>query len=374
MFDQVIERRHSHSTKWQKFAPDVLPFWVADMDFAAPEGILEAVKARLAHPILGYTDRPASLNDAFHSWLQRHFNWSIPDTWVVWIPGVVPGLNLAAQTLSSDQELIIPTPVYHPFFDLAANAGIGEHQVPCLPDEAGVWQFDWSAMQRVLSPACRMLAISNPQNPTGRCYSHQELSQLADYVASNNLLLVSDEIHANIILDETTEHIPIAKAFPQIAKQTITLMAATKTFNIPGLSCAAAIIPDAELREQFLAARKGLLPGIGPLGFAAAQAAFEEDSSWLPQLLAQLRANYHTLQAALGERVAPLEATYLAWIRVDDVIGRLSADAAEDYFAQHGLGISPGAQFGDDRYIRFNFGCPPATLQEGLLRLRKALS
>ncbi|MEM7098104.1 MAG: aminotransferase class I/II-fold pyridoxal phosphate-dependent enzyme [Pseudomonadota bacterium] len=381
-FTRLIDRTHSSSTKWEKFGPDVLPLWVADMDFPVPQSIMSALQKRLDHPILGYTDRPDSLNAAFLGWLEYHFDWVVPEDWIVWIPGVVPGINLAAQTMLAGQDLVIPTPVYHPFFEVAEFARLAEKRVSCSLNHAtGLSEFDWDAMQAGINPNARpnalqtkgMLAIANPQNPTGRCYSATELENLADYVQRNNLLLVSDEIHANIILDTHCRHIPIAKAFPDIAPQTITLLAATKTYNIPGLSCAAAIIPSPQVREAFLNARKGLIPGIGPLGFVASEAAFAERSSWLPDLLEQLRMNYGLIQQQLGSRVSKLEATYLAWIRIDDVLEHRAADAVEAYFADHGVGISPGEQFGDDAFIRVNFGCPQQTLEEGLRRLTAAL-
>ncbi len=374
-FDKVIDRRTSSSTKWQKFPADVLPFWVADMDFAAPDFVLQALHQRLDHPILGYTDRPAALTNALQGWLDHHFQWQVPEEWVVWIPGVVPGLNLACQTLDAGRHIIIPTPVYHPFLDLAAHAGLRESRVPLQSEPSPTaegserWCMDIDAMQAAVRPDTRMILICNPQNPTGRCYRYSELQALAELIEQHNLLLVSDEIHANFVLAGDCRHIPIAQAFPAIARRTISLFAATKIYNIPGVSCAAAIIPDAGLREQFLQARRGLVPGIGPLGFTASEVAFNDRSSWIPELQAYLRNNLQLLRDCAGARLSPLQATYLAWINVAD----LELQDAESYFAGHGLGISPGAQFGRPDYIRFNFGCPRATLEAGLERLSAAL-
>jgi cysteine-S-conjugate beta-lyase len=369
-FDQIIDRTTSHSSKWSKFPPEVLPFWVADMDFAAPDFIFEALRARLEHPILGYTVKPDSLTEAFQGWLEHHYNWSIPEEWVVWVPGVVPMLNLATRTLASDASLLIPTPVYHPFLSLADNAGISDIRVPMkVDDPSGLWQMDFEAMAQALTPTTRMLMICNPQNPTGRCYSLEELRQLAEFIEQHDLLLVSDEIHCNIILDPSCQHHPVAARFPEIAHRTINLYAATKVYNIPGISCAAAVIPDVELRKAFIKAKAGLLPGIGPLGFVASEVAFNDRSDWVPELLSYLRNNLRAIKAVAGERLAPLQATYLAWLNVSD----LGLENTESYFAKAGLGISPGAQFGESGYIRFNFGAPEQTLQEGLQRLNHAL-
>jgi cystathionine beta-lyase len=360
-FDRVIDRRGTNSTKWEKFGPDVLPMWVADMDFAAPDFIIEGLARRLEHPILGYTARPASLQDAFLGWLAYHYNWNIPADWVVWLPGVVPGLNLAAQTLDAGEAIMIPTPVYHPFLDLAEHAGLTEIRVPMQCVDS-YWSMDFEAMEAALTPATRMVLICNPQNPTGRCYTHDELKSLAEFVERHDLLLVSDEIHCNLILDPDARHIPFAQAFPELTARTISLYSATKVYNIPGVSCAAAVIPDEACRLKFLHARKGLVPGIGPLGFAASELAFNDRSSWIRELTAYLRQNQQRIHAVLGPRVARQEATYLAWINVGD----LKLPDAEAYFAAHGLGLNPGQMFGAPDYVRLNFGCPRVTLNQGL--------
>jgi cystathionine beta-lyase len=337
------------------------------MDFAAPDFILDAIRERLDHPILGYTAQPPSLVQAFQGWLQHHYDWNVPEEWIVWVPGVVPMLNLAARSVSPDGSLLIPTPVYHPFLYLAKNAGIEDIRVPMT--EANNWQMDFEAMSAAIRPDTRMLMICNPQNPTGRSYSTDELAQLADFIERHDLYLVSDEIHCNIMIDADCRHQPIAAAHPDIAARTINLYAATKVYNIPGISCAAAVIPDATLRRRFMHERAGLIPGIGPLGFVASEAAFNDRSDWIEQLLTYLRGNLADIQSAVGSRLSPLQATYLAWINVAD----LELSDTESYFAEHGIGISPGAQFGAPEYIRFNFGCPRAILQEGLARLTAAI-
>jgi cystathionine beta-lyase len=374
-FDIAIDRTESSSTKWQKFGADVLPMWVADMDFAAPAFIFESLQDRLNHPILGYTDRPESLLNAFLDWLGFYYGWHIPRDWVVFVPGVVPGLNLACQ-ISQPGDVLMPTPVYHPFLDLASNAGRQEIRVPMIRERIldgavtrSRWAMDFDAMSQAVTLQTRFLAISNPQNPTGRCYDSAELAQLATFVEAHDLLVLSDDIHGSIILKETASHTPIAQAHPEILDRTVSLFAPTKAYNVPGLSCAVAVIPDETVRTQFLAARRGLQPGIGPLGFIVAEVAFRDRGSWLPELNAYLRQNLALINSTLGGRVAYLEATYLAWIDVAD-LGDIDM---EQHFANFGLGISPGAQFGEPSHIRLNFGCPRSTLVEGLTRLKAAL-
>jgi len=379
-FDTVIDRRNTSSTKWEKFGPDVLPFWVADMDFAAPQFILDALRQRLDHPILGYTDRPQSLNDAFLGWLQHHYQWDIDPDWVVWIPGVVPALNLATQTLAPPSQLIVPTPVYYPFLDLADHSGLDTRFVPMQVDtdptrnssdvSGGHWSMDTDALREAAEGETSMLLICNPQNPTGRCYTEQEIAALAQIVAEHNVILVSDEIHSQVLLDPTVRHIPIAQAHPEILSQTISVFAATKTYNIPAMSCAAAVIPDPTLRQQFLDARTGIVPSIGPLGLLASEVAFNDRSSYIEELLAYLRGNLARVAEVAGPRLANLEATYLAWINVSN----LNLDDAEAYFAKYGIGIAPSSIYGVDGYIRYNFGCPRATLDAGLARLATALN
>ena len=216
----------------------------------------------------------------------------------------------------------------------------------------------------------KMVMIANPQNPTGRAYTRAELEALADFVDRNDLILVSDEIHCNIILAEDTKHLPIAQLVPEVAHRTVSLFAATKTYNIPGLGCAAAVIPDPKLRAQFQAHEAGLIPGIGPLNLVASEAAFNDRSTWLAELLEQLRRNMRKLQSVVGPRMTTVEATYLAWVNIAD----LGLNDVEAHFEAHGLGISDGAQFGHPDYIRFNFACPDALLTEGLERLGQALT
>ncbi len=368
-FDRVLERAGTHSTKWEKFGQDVLPMWVADMDFPAPQFVIDAIKERLEHPILGYTDKSPELVQAFMGWLRRHFNWQVEEDWLVWMPGVVPGLNMAAQTLTEGQ-LLLPTPVYHPFLDVGQNSGLAEVRVPMAVD-AGRWSMDLEQMQHAVDRAgdVRMLLICNPQNPTGRCYTLEELEALAEFVLANDLLLVSDEIHCNILLDDQARHIPLATLSPELSARTVTLYSATKVYNIPGVSCAVAVVENPELRKRFLEARKGLVPGIGPLGFVASEVAFNDTSQWIPELNAYLRQNFAAVRQAVGDRLAIQDATYLAWLNVAD----LELDNAESYFAEHGLGINPGEMFGEPSHVRLNFGCPLATLEEGLRRFNAAV-
>ena len=372
LFDRLIDRKGTWSSKWDKYqGQDILPFWVADMDFAMPDFIKQAVSERLDHEILGYTRTPPPLVEAFLDWLERSYGWRVPEEWLVWLPGVVTGFNLAARALAEPGgSIIIPTPVYYPFLHTPRNAGQEGLLVP-LVQETGRsrWVMDFDALRAAARPQSRLFMLSNPQNPTGRAYTRGELNTLAEFCIERDLILCSDEIHCSLLLDPDASHIPIASLSPEIGNRTISLFAATKTYNIPGLSCAVAVIADQGLRRAFRRAQAGLVPGVGPLAYAASLAAYRDSGPWLPALLDYLRNNHSRLQAVVGKRMTPVEATYLAWLDVRD----LNLEDPGSYFEQRGLGLSDGAAFGAPGYVRFNFACPRPLLERGLGRLQKAL-
>ncbi len=366
-FDTPVDRSGTSSAKWIRYPEKVLPFWVADMDFRSPDFILDAIRSRVDHGILGYTRPPASLVDAFQNWLQRNYGWDVDESWLVWIPGVVPGINLAANAaLSQNGTVLIPTPVYYPFLDVPANSGGQRLDSPLIRD-GDRWVMDYDDLENKAADA-DVLLLANPQNPTGRAYTQQELQQLTDICARHDVVLVSDEIHSAIILEPDCTHCVTAPLNEQT--KTISLFAPTKTYNIPGLSCAVAVIPDRQLRRRFNAARRGLVGSPGPLDFTASEAAFNDQTDWLPQLLDYLRGNRDRLAEVVGDRMTRVEATYLGWIDVSD----LEVADIESHFLQHGLGLSIGSQFAGEGFVRFNFACPRPVLEEGLKRLGAALS
>ena len=370
MFDREVNRRGTNAAKWDKYlGRDILPFWLADMEFESPEFILDAVRARLDHGILGYTRTPESLVAAFRAWLERSYGWSVPGEWLVWIPGVVPGLNLSAMAVGSrGDSLLIPTPVYYPFLDVPGNARRAAIEVP-MSRRRQRWEMDFDALHAAVRPDTRLVMIANPQNPTGRCYTKNELLELARFAERHDLVICSDEIHCALILDPQARHIPIASLAEDIAARTISLFAATKTYNMPGLSCAVAVIPDARCRARFKAARRDLVAQVGPLAFAASEAAFGDRGNWVAQLLGYLRGNHRRLLDAVGERMTAVEATYLAWIDVSD----LELENPGAWFEGFGLGLSDGAAFGGPGFVRFNFACTRAMLERGIERFHRAM-
>lgn len=368
-----IDRRGTSSEKWEKYAGrDVLPLWVADMDLPTAPFVLDAVRERLEHPILGYTAPPARMVEAFVAWLRARYGWRVDEDWLVWIPGVVTGFNVAARaTATEGRDLVVPAPVYGPILDVAANVGLRGVISP-LVLQRGRWEMDVDDLAERVSPATAAILFCNPQNPTGRVYDRDELEALAELALRNDTVVISDEIHCPIMLDATKRHVPIASLDPAIEARSISLFAPTKAFNFPGLNAAVAVIPDEALREVYESVGTGLISTHSPLAFAALTAAFEDDSGWLDEQNAFLAGNARRLETAVagidGIRTTRVEGTYLAWLDVS-ALGLADAAAA---FEDHGLGLHAGEEFGGPGFLRFNFGCPRSILDRAIDRLVEA--
>lgn len=370
-FDTPIDRRGSDSFKWGKYAGrDILPLWVADMDFAAPPAVLAALHRRIEHGVFGYGGPWPSLTESVLAHLQGEYGWSIEPEWLVWLPGLVTGLNVACRAV--DGEVLTATPIYPPFLSAPHFSGRKLNRVDLALDN-NRWQWDMAAVQQATTAATRLFLFCHPHNPVGRCWSRDELLALADYAERNDLVVCSDEIHCGLILDADKRHIPFASLSPAAAQRSITLLAPSKTFNIPGLGCAFAVIPNPALRRRFEQAMHGIVPHVNVLGLAACEAAFRHGGDWHRELIAYLHGNRDRVAATMaslpGVRMAPVEATYLAWIDVRDL--RLAKPAA--HFEAHGIGLSDGADFGAPGWLRLNFGCPRATLDEALTRFERAV-
>ncbi|MRD73581.1 putative C-S lyase [Rhodocyclus tenuis] len=369
-FDQVIERRGGDSMKWNRYAGrDVLPLWVADMDFAAPPAVLAAVRARLEHGILGYSDPMPGLVDAVRGYLQRHFDWTIEADWLVWLPGLVTGLNVACRAV--DGDVLTATPVYPPFLSAPVLSQRSLVKVPLVLDH-GRWRWDFPALEAACTPQTRLLLLCHPHNPVGRGWEAAELQQLADFCRQRDLIVCSDEIHCGLVLEPGLRHQPFARLNADAAARSITLMAPSKTYNTPGLGCAWAVIPDVALRRRFLAVMNGIVPHVNVLGYAACEAACRDSDDWHAALLDYLRGNRDRLEAAVaampGLSMTHIEAGYLAWI---DARGLGVANPAA-FFEEAGVGLSNGADFGLAGWVRLNFGCPRATLDAALARMAAA--
>lgn len=374
-FDSPIDRRGEPGDKWGRYAGrDVLPLWVADMDFAAPAAVIDALHRRVDHRVFGYTDAWPGLVDAAVGAIERDHAWRIEAEWLVWLPGVVAGLNLACRAVGEPgDEVFTATPVYPPFLTAPGNSD-RRLVTRRLEFVGGRWEWDRAAVEAALSARSRLLMLCNPHNPVGRVFDRDELEWLAELAARHNLAICSDEIHCGLVLDRDAAHVPIAALDEATARRTITLMAPSKTWNIPGLYCAFAVIPDAGLRRHFRHAMRGLVPHPNLLGMVAAEAAYRDGGPWRAALLAYLRGNLDLVMDALatmpGLAAARPQATYLVWI---DCRGTGLADPVK-FFEAAGVGLSDGAPFGMPGFVRLNFGCTRALLVQALERMRRALS
>ena len=370
----TVDRSGTYSEKWEKYAGrDVLPFWVADMDLPTAPFVLDAVRERLRHPILGYTRTPEPAVQAFVDWVGRSYGWQVREDWLVWIPGVVPGFNVAARALGDlGDDIVIPAPVYPPFLRVPRQAQLRGVVSP-LQRESDRWVMDFDHLEANVAPTTAAVLFCNPHNPTGRVYDRDELDRLAGLVLARDTVLISDEIHCPLILDTSCRHIPIASLGPEIEARTISLFAPTKAYNFPGVGGAVAVIPDAGLRERFEDVGKGLLGGVSPLAYAAATAAFNDRSDWLGEQNAFLASNAdhfaRTVASIEGIATTRVEGTYLAWLDVRAL--ELPNPAA--WFEAFGLGLSDGVDFGAPGFLRFNLGCSREMLDAGIERLQRAV-
>lgn len=374
-FDLVIDRTRSSSTKWLKHqGQDKLPLWVADMDFKSPPAVLAALHERVEHGIFGYTEVSERLVELIIERLSSYNNWQVDPKWLVWLAAVVPGLNMAAHTVGEPGDAIVmPVPVYHPFLAVPAHAGRA-HVPVRLAQDGDKWVMDLDAIDAALvRTKAKLVVICNPQNPTGRVYRKAELEALAEIVLRRDAIICSDEIHCDLIVQPGLKHTPIASLSPEVADKTITLLAPTKTFNMPGLNFAFAVISNPELRQKYRNSRSGMQPAISPFALVAAEAGYASGGDWLQRLLVYLRGNAQMVQATVAAlpnvQMTPVEATCLAWL---DVRACELPDPAT-HFERYGIGLSDGRQFDGAGFVRLNFGCPRTTLQLGLDRLQEAV-
>ncbi|NQU39983.1 MAG: putative C-S lyase [Lentisphaerae bacterium] len=370
-FEQIIDRRGTDSLKWELHAgQDVIPMWVADMDFEAPAVVIEALQRRVAHGVFGYTLAPDELTGVIVGRFRSHYGWAIAPEWLVWLPGVVPGLVAACRAFTQpDDEIVTFTPIYPPFLAAPAQAGRKLVTVPLIREE-GRHTIDLAAFEAAITARTRLLLLCHPHNPVGRVFDRAELSAIAEICRRHDITICSDDIHCDLILNDTP-HLPIATLSDEVAATSITLMSPGKTFNTAGLNMGFAVIPDSKLRAQYQAACKGVLPEPNVMGLTACLAAYRDGEPYRQALLKTLARNaacvLDFVRTELPElRMDPVEATYLAWIDAS-ALGQANPTA---FFRKHGVALSPGSAFADANYVRLNFGCPPSLLAEGLERMR----
>ena len=386
IFDTLIDRRAGDSAKWGNYAEDVLPLWVADMDFASPQPILDALHARVDQGDFGYGRDPQHLREIIRTRMADRYGWTIAPEDLVFLPGLVCGLNVVTRAVGGPHSgVVVNTPVYPPFLSAPVNQDRALHTadlaVNTRRDAQGRaylhYELDLDALDAAAWPDTKLFILCNPHNPVGRAYTPHELAQLADFAVRHDLTICSDEIHCDLLLDGTT-HTPIAALSPEIAHRTVTLIAPSKTFNVPGLGCSIAIIPNVDLRQRVERAMSGIVPHVNLLGYVAAIAAYTACDDWLVALRQYLTANrdlaFDFVTANLPQvSLTHPEATYLTWLD----FRTLGVDNPYRFFLVTGrLAFGDGAPFGcgGAGFFRLNFGCPRATLQLALERMAEAVA
>lgn len=374
-FDTPITRRGTGCIKYDR-RPELDPFWVADMDFASAPPILDALHRRVDHGIFGYAHPHEGLNESILTYLRDRRGATVPVEQIVHLGGLVPALSLAARAFCGTGDAVMTcTPVYPPFIGVHHDAHVSLITVDHVLND-GRWTFDWEAMENSVTPQTRVFLLCNPQNPLGRVFSAEEVEKLAAFCETHDLVLVSDEIHCDLIFDETaTPHFSALNLPEALAKRTITLLSPSKTWNIAGLGYAFAVIPDDSIRRKFSAIRGHTLSEINALSYYAAEAAYRDGEPWRQDLMVYLKGNRDMLVNFINTRCPGLsvkagEATYLAWI---DARGMGVENPAQHFEKKAGLYLSDGAYFGWPDWIRFNFGCPRARMLEGLEKIAAAL-
>ncbi|UCD68026.1 MAG: PatB family C-S lyase [Betaproteobacteria bacterium] len=372
-FDHAPDRGDSASSKWEKYAGrDVIPLWVADMDFRTAPCVIDMLHERIEHGVFGYTQPPHELPTVVAAALERDFGWTIDPDWIVWMPSLVVGLSVVSRAFAAPgEEVLTAVPIYPPFLSAPRYGDRITVTVP-LREEGGRWLWDFDALEQAVSPKTRTLLLCSPHNPTGRVWSRDELVQLARFCERYDLVLVSDEIHSGLVLDQDKQHIPAA-TLDDIATRTITLLSASKTFNLPGLGCAFAIVSNQQLRSKIQRTMRGIVHHIGALGFFATLAAFRDGQSWQLALVDYLRGNRDLVESELptmpGLKTWHVEATYLAWIDARE----LSVDKPAAFFEKAGVGLYDGTLFGAPGFLRLNFACPRKRLKDALGRMLEAV-
>ena len=366
-FDSPVDRSGTWSSRWERYrGSDVIPLWVADSDFRAPPCVLDALRERLEHGVLGYTVVPQELREAILARLERLYRWRVAPEAIVFLPGVVAGLHHAARALvAPGEKILVPRPVYHHLKRAPELAPRPFAEAP-LVLQAGRWVFDEDAIRR--NADARAFYLCNPQNPGGTIFRREELARLA--ALTRGMLIVSDEIHCDLLLDAGKPHVPIASLDAETARRTVTLMSPNKAFNFPGAGCAFAVIEDPGLRRRFAAEIDAhVMPSATVFAYVAALAAYRDGDAWLAAQIDYLRGNRDLVEKEIGLPAAHLEATYLAWIDAS----ALGVSDPHAHFLAHGVALSPGAQFGEPRFVRLNFGTQRAVLKKALERINSAI-
>jgi len=349
--------------------------WVADMDFASAPEIIQALKKRIEHGVFGYAVATDELKETTIEWVYNHYGWKIRPEWLVWLPGLVPALHVTCRAFAKQGEQIITfTPVYPPFLSAPKLSNRRLLTSP-LKRARNRYTFDIEHFKNTITEKTRVLILCSPHNPVGRAYTKGELEAVAQICLEKNIIICSDEIHCDLILDDR-RHIPTAAISRDIRDNSITLMAPSKTFNTPGMNCSFAVIPNKELRKKFIHAAEGIVPPVNALGYIACLAAFKHCEYWRQDLLKYLRENRDIVYDFVNNDIPIIsmdrvEATYLAWLDVREL---KLADPVAFFEEKAGVGLSDGKYFDGKGFVRLNFACPRKILTKALQRMKTAVT
>jgi cystathionine beta-lyase len=370
-FDNAPSREGTWAVKYQRYAgTGILPMWVADMDFACPEQVREEFERRIEHPIYGYT-LANELSELLVERMLALYGWLVRPEWIVYSAGLISGINCACKAVCAGAGgVAVNTPIYPPFLHVPPFNNCPLVKNPLI-NESGGFRLDFTGMREKLSGEAKMLLFCNPHNPTGRCFTRDELEETAKIVIKTDSVICSDEIHCELTLGEN-RHIPIASLSGDIASRSITLMSPSKTFGIAGLMIGFAIIPDESLRRRYSYAKEQLASHPNIFGIRAAKAVYSSCEPWRRELLAYLTESRDLITSELkdtGILCSPPEATYLYWLDCRP----LGLDNPSEHFERYGVGLNNGADFDAPGFLRLNFATPRPTLREALKRMKKAI-
>ena len=374
LFDLVPSRIGTSSLKWGKYEDsDIIPLWVADMDFRSPPAVLNLAQGICEEGNFGYGICPQTLTGTVLMRMKDMYSWSINKEWLTWLPGMVCGLNISCRALAEQaSQVITNTPVYPPFLTSPGNSGLSCTEVPMVLEE-GRFTIDFNHLRNLQTKKGDLFMFCHPHNPVGTNFTRNELIRLSEYVIERDLYICSDEIHCDLILEESMQHIPFASLSDEIASRTITLMAPSKTFNLAGFGCSFAVISNGELRRKFKKAMSGIVPDPPAMGFRLAEVAYREGEEWRTRLINYLRSNrdfvFKELLAIDGILPYSPQATYLLWMDARN----LRVDCPHSFFENAGVGLSNGSDFGAPGFLRLNLGCTRSLLESAITRMKTAV-
>ena len=384
-FDERIERLNTSSVKWERTkevfgTDDVLPMWVADMDFRPPQEVTEALKERIDHGIFGYTFIPPSTYEAITEWQKKRNGWDVHSSWVLFCSGVVPAIGVAIQSFTEPgDKVLLQSPVYTPFFEMVKVNGREVVNSPLVLKE-GRYEIDFTSFEQALKQGCKLFLLCNPHNPGGRSWTKEELLQIGELCKKYDCLIVSDEIHSDLVY-KNRKHIPIAFLNEDLANRTITCIAPSKTFNLAGLQASALIIKNENLRDKFnhILKQQGFFT-LNLFGIVGMETAYRYGESWLNQLLDYLQGNKELVQNYLAENLPQIkymdpDGTYLLWLDCRN-LGLGDKEIRKQLLEKGKLALEPGTKYGPggEGFVRMNIACPRETLNDGLERLKRAFT